>query len=47
MPSLLPRLKQTIHDEVVKEMKEFAVEVGAKAFHISCRYGSIAGEGNN
>ena len=24
MPSLLPRLKQTIHDEVVKEIKEFA-----------------------
>lgn len=24
VPSLLPRLKQTIHDEVVKEIKEFA-----------------------
>jgi uncharacterized membrane protein len=26
MPSLLPRLKQTVHDEVVKEIKEFAAK---------------------
>ncbi len=32
MPSLLPRLKQTIHDEVVKEIKEFASKSEPKPF---------------
>jgi hypothetical protein len=32
MPSLLPRLKQTIHDEVVKEIKQFASESEPKPF---------------
>lgn len=32
MPSLLPRLKQTIHDEVVKEMKDFASKSEPKPF---------------
>jgi hypothetical protein len=32
VPSLLPRLKQTIHDEVVKEVKEFASKSEPKPF---------------
>jgi hypothetical protein len=32
VPSLLPRLKQTIHDEVVKEIKEFAAKSEPKPF---------------
>ena len=32
MPSLLPRLKQTIHDEVVKEIKAFASKSEPKPF---------------
>ena len=32
MPSLLPQLKQTIHDEVVKEIKEFAAKSEPKPF---------------
>jgi hypothetical protein len=32
MPSLLPRLKQTIQDEVVKEMKEFASKSEPRPF---------------
>jgi len=32
MPSLLPRLKQTIHDEVVKEIKEFAAKSQPQPF---------------
>jgi hypothetical protein len=32
MPSLLPRLKQTINDEVVREMKEFASSSEPKPF---------------
>ena len=32
VPSLLPRLKQTIHDEVVKEIKEFASKSDPKPF---------------
>ena len=32
MPVLLPRLKQTIHDEVVKEIKEFASKSEPKPF---------------
>ena len=32
MPSLLPQLKQTIHDEIVKELKVFAAEVKPKGF---------------
>jgi uncharacterized membrane protein len=32
MPSLLPRLKQTIHDEVVKEIKEFAAKSEPQPF---------------
>lgn len=32
MPSLLPRLQQTIHDEVVKEIKEFASKSEPKPF---------------
>jgi uncharacterized membrane protein len=32
VPSLLPRLKQTIHDEVVKEIKAFAAESEPKPF---------------
>src|SRR5215216_982746 len=32
VPSLLPRLKQTIHDEVVKEIKAFASESEPKPF---------------
>jgi hypothetical protein len=32
VPSLLPRLKQTIHDEVVKEIKAFATESEPKPF---------------
>lgn len=32
MPSLLPRLKQTIHDEVVKQIKEFAAKSEPQPF---------------
>ena len=32
VPSLLPRLKQTIHDEVVKQIKEFASKSEPKPF---------------
>lgn len=32
VPSLLPRLKQTIHDEVVKEIKEFSSKSEPKPF---------------
>lgn len=32
VPSLLPRLKQTIHDEVVKEIKAFAAKSEPKPF---------------
>jgi len=32
MPSLLPRLKQTIHDEVVKQIKEFAAKSQPQPF---------------
>src|SRR5215216_367368 len=32
LPSLLPRLKQTIHDEVVKEIKAFASKSEPKPF---------------
>ncbi len=32
MPSLLPRLKQTIHDEVAKEIKQFASSSEPKPF---------------
>jgi len=32
MPTLLPRLKQTIHDEVVKEIKEFASKSEPRPF---------------
>jgi nitrate reductase NapE component len=32
LPSLLPRLKQTIHDEVVKEIKEFAAKSEPRPF---------------
>jgi rRNA maturation endonuclease Nob1 len=32
VPSLLPRLKQTIHDEVVNEIKEFASKSSPKPF---------------
>lgn len=32
VPSVLPRLKQTIHDEVVKQIKEFASKSEAKPF---------------
>ncbi|HET9479263.1 MAG TPA: hypothetical protein VFO72_07965, partial [Pyrinomonadaceae bacterium] len=32
MPSLLPRLKQTIHDEVAKEIKTFAATSESKSF---------------
>ena len=32
MPSLTPRLKQTIHDEVVKEIKEFASKSEPRPF---------------
>jgi hypothetical protein len=32
MPSLLPRLKQTIHDEVVKELKELASKSKPRLF---------------
>ena len=32
VPSLLPQLKQTIHDEVVKEIKEFASKTEARPF---------------
>ena len=32
VPSLLPRLKQSIHDEVVKEIKAFATESEPKPF---------------
>src|ERR1044072_9920614 len=32
VPSLLPRLKQTIHDEVVKEIKAFAAASEPKPF---------------
>jgi hypothetical protein len=32
VPSLLPRLKQTIHDEVVKQIKEFATKTEPKPF---------------
>lgn len=32
VPSLLPRLKQTIHDEVVKQIKEFAAKSEPKPF---------------
>ena len=32
MPSLMPRLKQTIHDEVVKEIKEFASKSEPRPF---------------
>ena len=32
LPSLLPRMKQTIHDEVVKQIKEFASKSEPKPF---------------
>ncbi|PWT90549.1 MAG: hypothetical protein C5B55_09530 [Blastocatellia bacterium] len=32
MPRLLPRVKQTIHDEVAKEIKEFAAKTEPKPF---------------
>jgi hypothetical protein len=32
VPSLLPRLKQTIHDEVVKQIKEFAAKSQPQPF---------------
>jgi hypothetical protein len=32
MPSLLPRLQQTVHDEVVKEIKEFASKSEPRPF---------------
>ena len=32
MPALLPRLKQTIHDEVAKEVRNFATASGPKPF---------------
>jgi len=32
MPALLPRLKQTIHDEVVKEIEEFASKTEPQPF---------------
>jgi hypothetical protein len=32
IPSLLPRLKQTIHDEVVKEIKAFAAKSEQRPF---------------
>jgi len=32
VPTLLPRLKDTIHQEVVKEVKEFAAKSGPKPF---------------
>ena len=32
MPTLLPQLKQTIHDEVVRELQVFAAEVKPKGF---------------
>jgi uncharacterized membrane protein len=32
VPSLLPRLKQMIHDEVVKELKEFASKTEPRSF---------------
>jgi len=32
VPSVLPRLKQTIHDEVVKQIKEFAAKSEPKPF---------------
>ena len=31
MPSLLPRVKQTIHDEVLQVMKQFALSSAANA----------------
>jgi hypothetical protein len=36
VPTLLPRLKDTIHQEVAKELKEFASEIRAKAIHPCC-----------
>ena len=32
MPSLLPRVKQTIHDEIFQEMKQFATATGPRTF---------------
>lgn len=51
MPSLLPQLKQTIHDEIVKELKVFAAEVKPKGIigqiYILPKFVTIKTEGDS